>query len=183
MKRSQPESNRQPKSKKIGRPSHGGKQCTHPGCSNKAQSRDKCRTHTKGGRCSYSGCEKQAQFKGLCAGHGGRRICAHPGCGKKVASRGKCADHGGGRPKPEGLENDAPTQSSRASYSQNVDTHALLSSASPVQQLESIADNHGDGSMMSLLMGQQLHQMTASGSMTRENSTRHARDVVAEALV
>lgn len=87
MKRSQPESVSQPKAKKIGRPSHGGKQCTHPGCTNKAQSRDKCRTHTKGGRCSFSGCDKQAQFKGLCAGHGGRRVCSHPGCEKKVVSR------------------------------------------------------------------------------------------------
>ncbi|ETI48872.1 hypothetical protein F441_07167 [Phytophthora nicotianae CJ01A1] len=182
-KRSQTESSVQAKSKKIGRPSHGGSQCSHPGCLNKAQTKGKCRTHTRNGKCSYSGCDKQAQFKGLCAGHGGKRVCSHPGCDKKVASKGKCGDHGGGR--PSSYQKRRKSTRPRGKGSQQEDTtFSLLAATAAVMPPVSFADSRG--SMVSLLLGESSRAVgntaiiaTSEGSAQQETSG----DIVSEVVV
>ncbi|KAG7380158.1 hypothetical protein PHYPSEUDO_007670 [Phytophthora pseudosyringae] len=185
-KRSQPRSTFT-KSKKIGRPAHGGAQCSHPGCGNKAQTKGKCRTHTGGGKCSHSGCDKQAQFKGLCAGHGGRRICSQPGCEKKVASRGKCSDHGGG--KPSSLrERRASTLPGNKRKDQNDGTFSMLTSAAAVMsQVAAFPVSHG--SMVSLLLGGDSQEESAAMAIpaNREGVVQitqsAASDVISEVLL
>ncbi|KAG6955438.1 hypothetical protein JG688_00011878 [Phytophthora aleatoria] len=187
-KRSRSETSVQTESKKIGRPSHGGSQCSHPGCNNKAQAKGKCRTHTEGGRCSYSGCDKQAQFKGLCAGHGGRRICSRPGCEKKVASKGKCGDHGGGRPGSYQKRHKSTRSAADKRSQQEDSTFSLLASTAAVMPPASFADSHG--SMVSLLLGESFLAMAGtvmptatSGESAGQNPQRTASDIISEALV
>ncbi|EEY69594.1 uncharacterized protein PITG_18874 [Phytophthora infestans T30-4] len=118
----------------------GGERCSTAGCSNKAQSSGRCRTHTGSlGQCNQSGCEKQAQYKGLCVAHGGRRVCTYPDCSKTVTSKGLCGDHGGGRRKPSGTKRPSVKQDKAAlSSSSGMSMMSLLLNEWP-------QDIEGDG--------------------------------------
>ncbi|KAF4041640.1 hypothetical protein GN244_ATG06156 [Phytophthora infestans] len=176
------------KSKKIGRPSHGGAQCSHSGCLNKAQTKGKCRTHTRNGMCSHDGCDKPAQFKGLCAGHGGRRVCSNPGCDKKVASKGKCGGHGGGTPSTYRKKRKSTRSGGDACNQRECATFSMLASTAAVMPPASFADG---GSMVSLLLGEPHHVVAGNIATVLapnkgndgQEPQRTSSDVVSEVVV
>jgi hypothetical protein len=71
------------------------KQCVHEGCTRRAQSNSRCKTHGGGARCQVEGCDKSSQGGGLCRAHGGGKKCRVPGCTKGTQRHGLCYLHGG----------------------------------------------------------------------------------------
>ncbi|KAF0690086.1 Aste57867_18480 [Aphanomyces stellatus] len=75
----------------------GGARCTVPDCGKSSQGGGLCRAHGGGKKCKYPGCTKGTQRLGLCYLHGGIRRCTFPGCVKKDRGNGFCIGHGGGK--------------------------------------------------------------------------------------
>ncbi|GLE01356.1 hypothetical protein PINS_up010186 [Pythium insidiosum] len=75
----------------------GGARCQMPGCDKSSQGGGLCRAHGGGKKCRVPGCTKGTQRLGLCYLHGGIRRCIHEGCNKKDRGNGYCISHGGGR--------------------------------------------------------------------------------------
>lgn len=75
----------------------GGKRCQFEGCGKASQGGGFCRTHGGGKRCKIQGCLKGTQRAGLCYQHGGIRHCKKENCTKKDRGNGFCIAHGGGR--------------------------------------------------------------------------------------
>ncbi|OQS06298.1 hypothetical protein THRCLA_01656 [Thraustotheca clavata] len=75
----------------------GGARCTVPNCGKSSQGGGLCRAHGGGKKCKAPGCTKGTQRLGLCYLHGGIRRCTSPGCEKKDRGNGFCISHGGGR--------------------------------------------------------------------------------------
>ncbi|KAG1708987.1 hypothetical protein DVH05_022619 [Phytophthora capsici] len=71
------------------------KQCIAEGCTRRAQSNNRCKTHGGGARCQVEGCNKSSQGGGLCRAHGGGKKCRVPGCSKGTQRLGLCYLHGG----------------------------------------------------------------------------------------
>ncbi|CAK4620671.1 hypothetical protein LEN26_007832 [Aphanomyces euteiches] len=71
------------------------KQCIAPGCTRRAQSNNRCKSHGGGARCTVAGCGKSSQGGGLCRAHGGGKKCKFPGCTKGTQRLGLCYLHGG----------------------------------------------------------------------------------------
>lgn len=71
------------------------KQCIHDGCTRRAQSSNRCKTHGGGARCQMQGCDKSSQGGGFCRAHGGGKKCRIPGCSKGTQRLGLCYLHGG----------------------------------------------------------------------------------------
>ncbi|KAE9035571.1 hypothetical protein PR003_g8572 [Phytophthora rubi] len=71
------------------------KQCIAEGCTRRAQSNNRCKTHGGGARCQVEGCDKSSQGGGLCRAHGGGKKCRVPGCSKGTQRLGLCYLHGG----------------------------------------------------------------------------------------
>ncbi|KAG7392164.1 hypothetical protein PHYPSEUDO_001887 [Phytophthora pseudosyringae] len=71
------------------------KQCVAEGCTRRAQSNNRCKTHGGGARCQVEGCDKSSQGGGLCRAHGGGKKCRVPGCSKGTQRLGLCYLHGG----------------------------------------------------------------------------------------
>lgn len=71
------------------------KQCVHEGCTRRAQSSNRCKTHGGGARCQMQGCDKSSQGGGFCRAHGGGKKCRIPGCSKGTQRLGLCYLHGG----------------------------------------------------------------------------------------
>lgn len=71
------------------------KQCIHEGCTRRAQSSNRCKTHGGGARCQMQGCDKSSQGGGFCRAHGGGKKCRIPGCSKGTQRLGLCYLHGG----------------------------------------------------------------------------------------
>jgi len=71
------------------------KQCISEGCTRRAQSNNRCKTHGGGARCQVEGCDKSSQGGGLCRAHGGGKKCRVPGCSKGTQRLGLCYLHGG----------------------------------------------------------------------------------------
>ncbi|KAG1693380.1 hypothetical protein DVH05_023466 [Phytophthora capsici] len=71
------------------------KQCIAEGCTRRAQSNSRCKTHGGGARCQVEGCDKSSQGGGLCRAHGGGKKCRVPGCSKGTQRLGLCYLHGG----------------------------------------------------------------------------------------
>lgn len=71
------------------------KQCVIDGCTRRAQSNNRCKTHGGGARCQVEGCNKSSQGGGLCRAHGGGKKCRVPGCTKGTQRLGLCYLHGG----------------------------------------------------------------------------------------
>lgn len=71
------------------------KQCIAEGCSRRAQSNNRCKTHGGGARCQVENCGKSSQGGGLCRAHGGGKKCRVPGCSKGTQRLGLCYLHGG----------------------------------------------------------------------------------------
>ncbi|KAL3659511.1 hypothetical protein V7S43_015501 [Phytophthora oleae] len=75
--------------------SRRAKQCIAEGCTRRAQSNNRCKTHGGGARCQVEGCDKSSQGGGLCRAHGGGKKCRVPGCSKGTQRLGLCYLHGG----------------------------------------------------------------------------------------
>lgn len=86
---SKPPAAKQPKA------SRRAKQCIAEGCTRRAQSNNRCKTHGGGARCQMQGCGKSSQGGGLCRAHGGGKKCRVPGCTKGTQRLGLCYLHGG----------------------------------------------------------------------------------------
>ncbi|ETV88306.1 hypothetical protein, variant 1 [Aphanomyces astaci] len=71
------------------------KQCMATGCTRRAQSNNRCKSHGGGARCTVAGCGKSSQGGGLCRAHGGGKKCKFPGCTKGTQRLGLCYLHGG----------------------------------------------------------------------------------------
>ncbi|KAG2760591.1 hypothetical protein PC129_g20369 [Phytophthora cactorum] len=71
------------------------KQCIAEGCTRRAQSNNRCKTHGGGARCQVGGCDKSSQGGGLCRAHGGGKKCRVSGCSKGTQRLGLCYLHGG----------------------------------------------------------------------------------------
>ncbi|KAG7381559.1 hypothetical protein PHYBOEH_010877 [Phytophthora boehmeriae] len=71
------------------------KQCVSEGCTRRAQSNNRCKTHGGGARCQAEGCDKSSQGGGLCRAHGGGKKCSVEGCTKGTQRLGLCYLHGG----------------------------------------------------------------------------------------
>ncbi|RLN95586.1 hypothetical protein BBJ28_00021119 [Nothophytophthora sp. Chile5] len=71
------------------------KQCVEEGCTRRAQSNNRCKTHGGGARCQVKDCDKSSQGGGLCRAHGGGKKCRVPGCSKGTQRLGLCYLHGG----------------------------------------------------------------------------------------
>ncbi|RLN06160.1 hypothetical protein BBI17_008979 [Phytophthora kernoviae] len=71
------------------------KHCISEGCTRRAQSNNRCKTHGGGARCQAEGCDKSSQGGGLCRAHGGGKKCSIPGCTKGTQRLGLCYLHGG----------------------------------------------------------------------------------------
>lgn len=71
------------------------KQCMAVGCTRRAQSNDRCKTHGGGARCQVESCSKSSQGGGLCRAHGGGKKCRVSGCSKGTQRHGLCYVHGG----------------------------------------------------------------------------------------
>ncbi|KAK1946896.1 putative WRKY transcription factor 19 [Phytophthora citrophthora] len=71
------------------------KQCIAEGCTRRAQSNSRCKTHGGGARCQVEGCDKSSQGGGLCRAHGGGKKCRVSGCSKGTQRLGLCYLHGG----------------------------------------------------------------------------------------
>ncbi|OQR90903.1 hypothetical protein ACHHYP_05154 [Achlya hypogyna] len=71
------------------------KQCITPGCTRRAQSNNRCKSHGGGARCTVPNCGKSSQGGGLCRAHGGGKKCKAPGCTKGTQRLGLCYLHGG----------------------------------------------------------------------------------------
>ncbi|KAI9993259.1 hypothetical protein PInf_015337 [Phytophthora infestans] len=77
------------------RSSRRAKQCIAEGCTRRAQSNNRCKTHGGGARCQVAGCDKSSQGGGLCRAHGGGKKCGVSGCTKGTQRLGLCYLHGG----------------------------------------------------------------------------------------
>ena len=82
---------------------HGAKvkQCSHDGCTKRAQNGGVCITHgAKVKLCSSEGCKKQAKKEGVCITHGAKvtpKRCSKEGCTNLAVRGGVCKRHGANR--------------------------------------------------------------------------------------